>query len=315
MSRKKLNIMHKQDILVPARAVERLMDTANGDAALVYLYILSHDGELDEESACKRLKFRHEALCAAVDALKKQGLISFGCDECQVDEKADTPPEFSPTDIHTMLDTDSSFFELVKFTQQQLGKILTNAELEALARITRHVGLPADVVFLLVSSCVSEAERLYGEGRKPTVRTLERTASRWEKLGLFNCELAEAFLKEQEKRSERVSQISRLLFISTRPLSETEGKYLKSWAEMGLCDELILAAYDNTVINTGKLTWKYMNTILKGWHASGFKTLQDVAQAEKLRKASSTVPKQDELDSLHRLREINKKRRGEANDL
>ena len=52
--------------------------------------------------------------------------------------------------------------------------------------------------------------------------------------------------------------------ISGRDLTETEVKYLKSWVyELKINDEQIKQAYETTVMNTGKVIFKYMDTVIR----------------------------------------------------
>lgn len=54
---------------------------------------------------------------------------------------------------------------LVEETERALGKKLTTMDLKRLASLHREVGLPADVIFLLVRHCVENQELRYGPGR------------------------------------------------------------------------------------------------------------------------------------------------------
>lgn len=53
---------------------------------------------------------------------------------------------------------------LVGETERSLGKKLTTMDLKRLANLRHEVGLPADVIFLLVRHCVEEQERRFGPG-------------------------------------------------------------------------------------------------------------------------------------------------------
>ena len=55
-----------------------------------------------------------------------------------------------------------------------------------------------------------------------------------------------------------------MLKISGRDFTESELKLLKSWVnELKASDELIKEAYEITVMNTGKIAFKYMDTVIK----------------------------------------------------
>ena len=64
-----------RDVTIPASAADRLMDSADGTAALLYIYILSHSGELDMAAASKRLRIPEQALMESLGSLEKCGLV------------------------------------------------------------------------------------------------------------------------------------------------------------------------------------------------------------------------------------------------
>ncbi len=316
MAVRKIKLAQKQDILVPARAIERLLDIGDGNAALTYLYILYHDGEFDDCAAALNLKMSTDRLSACLDILSKNGLIDAGAPKEKILERPDCIPEYTSNDVTDAVTTDSSFRYLLDFAQQRLGKVLSTVDTQTLLGIYSWMGLPADVICLLITSCIDETRKKYGETRRPTMRAIEQRARLWLNLGILTQAQAEEYLKEQEKRGTRLAQIARLLHLGGRPLSATESRYLTDWISLDISDELILNAYDITVVKTGSLKWKYMDSILKSWHSKGFKTEQDIKSGECDRPTvtGGNAPhlNRDELASVIALREINRKRRGEG---
>ncbi len=316
MAVRKIKVSKKQDILVPARAIDNLLDIGDGGAALTYLYILSHDGEFDDCAAALNLKMSASRLSECLDILSKNGLIDAGAPKEKILERPDCIPEYTCSDVTDAVKSDSSFRYLLDFTQQRLGKVLSTVDTQTLLGIYSWMGLPADVICLLITSCIDETQKKYGATRKPTMRAIEQRARLWLNLGILTQAQAEDYLKEQEMRGTRMAQIARLLHLSGRALSATESRYLSDWIALDISDDLILNAYDITVVKTGSLKWKYMDSILKSWHAKGFKTVQDIESGESARAnkpcASTHKLNQDELASVIALREINRRKRGEG---
>lgn len=299
---------------MPARAIDLLLDIGDGGAVLTYLYILSHDGEFDDLAAASRLKMSADRLAACLDLLSKNGLIDAGSPKEKLLDRPDCVPEYTCGDVTDAVKCDSSFRYLLDFAQQRLGKVLSTVDTQTLLGIYSWMGLPADVICLLITSCIDETQKKYGANRKPTMRAIEQRARLWLNLGILTQAQAEDYLTEQEKRGTRMAEIARLLHLSGRPLSATESRYLTDWIALDINDELILNAYDITVVKTGSLKWKYMDAILKSWHSKGFKSAEDIKAGESLGHSTSRAgAKQlnpDELASVIALREINRKRRG-----
>ncbi len=78
-----------------------------------------------------------------------------------------------------------------------------------------------------------------------------------------------------------------------RTLSSIEYEIIKAWLENGFSEELIKEAVKEAVLN-GVSNLKYIDKILYEWGKKGIKTVKDVDENRKKRKAS--LDKQKELD-------------------
>ena len=50
---------------------------------------------------------------------------------------------------------------------------------------------------------------------------------------------------------------------------------------MGFADDALTMAYERTCLNTGGLSWAYMNKILQRWHEAGFHTAADIRAGDR----------------------------------
>ncbi len=303
----KLKVPRSQDVLIPAHSANLLLDCGDGNAALLYIYIMAHSGALDFEAAEKRLRMSAEEISRALSLLEARGLIG-KTESVKIPERSDAVPEYSQTDVAEHLGSDNDFKYLVAFCEEALGKLLSTVDLQVLLGIYSWLGLPVDVICLLVKSCIDDMRKRYGAGRVPTMRTVEKRAKAWVRAGVLTLGRAEEYLKEQEKLGREKTRYAELLRISGRALSPTEEKYISEWLTFGLSDELIEAAYDKTVVNTGSLKWSYMHRILASWSALGAKTLSDVESGEQRGREEPSPAGADESAAM-RLRELNRKKR------
>ena len=196
---------------------------------------------------------------------------------------------------------------MLNFTQKKLGKVLSTVDTQALLGIYSWMGLPVDVICLIITYCHDECVKKYGEGRRPTMRNIENQARLWLNLGITTGELAENYLRDKERRGTRIAELARILHLSGRALSQTESRYLNAWVEAKFSDELILEAYDLTVVKTGKLSWKYMDTILKSWQTKGYSTIDEVIAGERSEGKEKISISAEQLAAYERLGELNKK--------
>ena len=109
------------------------------------------------------------------------------------------------------------------------------------------------------------------------MRKILTTGVEWSEKGIDTYEKAEEYLEQLKKKRSVIGKTAQLLGIRDRMITEPEKKMFLKWnEEYGFGEELIIAAYEATVQNTGKYAYAYMDKILQSWHKSGCKTLEDV---------------------------------------
>jgi len=199
------------------------------------------------------------------------------------------PRQYTEHDIKQELRSGSDFSVVVDETQRRLGKILSPDDLLRLFGIYDHLRLPPEVILQLITHCINES-RITGDGRAPTVRYIEKAAYTWEREGVFTLERAEEYLKALEAKKSARGEIKRVLHIRDREFSATEKRYVDEWISMGFQPDALAIAYDRTVVKTGRLTWNYMDTIVKSWHSKGLHTADQVLSKDSSQKRNSINP-------------------------
>ena len=209
--------------------------------------------------------------------------------ERKLPEPAEERPVYTACDIAEMLQGDGEFKMLVPQVEDKLGKKLKTADLQILAGLYDELGLPADVIYLLVSHCVTRAERRYGPGRRPTMRQVEKEGYYWARLGLFDQDSAAGYLKTCALRDEQMGQYMQVLGLGVRRPVESEERYIRSWMDMGFDAESVALAYDKTVFYKKELNWRYLNGILRRWHEQGWHSAEEIRSGDE-KKPVQTKP-------------------------
>lgn len=266
--------MNLEPITIESSDLHKLLSAANGDAALLYIYLRSGN---DPVTAGRTLRMNEARLSCAEATLRQLGLIA------QV--RQDSPlggdkPVYSEADVLDSMHNDASFRSLYGEVQRRLGRTLNTEELKILLSFVRYLGLPVDVICVLVSFCQDRA-RQKGSMRNPSLRTIEKEAYYWAEQGIDTMEAAGAFIQAKNIYNSRLYQLMRLLQIRGRNLTPAEEKYARQWLEWGIADELITMAYEKTCLNTGGLSWAYMHKILARWNEAGFRTAAEVRSGDR----------------------------------
>ena len=159
---------------------------------------------------------------------------------------------------------------LLDTTPKLLGRLLSPADCSILLFLHDSAGLPADVILMLLEYCVDTGHN--------NLRYLEKTALSWAEAGITTHERAEQRIRQLEELHSFEGQVRGALGITGRALTPTEREHLTRWqCEWQTPLELVRMAFDICVKRTGKLSFSYMNTILKTWHDKGYHT---AAQAQ-----------------------------------
>ena len=272
-------LVHTADesVTLSAQAVRRLLERGDGDAALLYLALLRHHGNVQPRSLAGELRWERSRIEAAEETLRALGLIA----PAAIPEPADERPEYRQADITQRLESSGEFRGLVAEVERRLGKKLTTPDVGVLLGLTDYLGLPTDVVYLLVCHCAERVQRRYGEGRRPTLRQIEKEGYAWARMGIDTQKAAAEYLKKYTERQGALPKYMQALRLGDRPPVASEEKYLTAWQEMGFPPETVALAYDKTVLKCHELKWPYCNGILKRWHEAGLHTVEEVEKGDR----------------------------------
>ncbi len=290
--------MNSDALQISAGDVQKLLGAASGDAALLYIFLKSGN---EPGGAAAALRLNEARFSCAAATLRQLGLWQEPPKTIPVSSER---PQYTEADVLQTLDTDPSFKRLYGEVQRRLGRTLTTEELKILLGFVRYLGLPEDVICVLVSFC-QERARQRGSLRNPSLRTIEKEAYAWAEQGIDTLEAAAAFIHRQNVLRGRMAGLMRLLQIHGRGLTAAEEKYARSWLDMGMDEEMLRMAYERTCLNTGGLNWAYMHKILLRWQESGFKTADDVRNGDHKagtpRKQGDRKMDSDELAAIERM--------------
>lgn len=270
---------------VSTEFIENYMTEANGAYVKVYLYILymAVEGRSAEVSIIARtLNLLEGDVVNAVEYWREKGLLPrdggtiTSRPRAEAARNAAPPSDDNPvyaekkplSQINDKIIHDPQLAELCAIAQEMLGRMLNVRETETLYWFYDSLELPTEVITMLLEYCVSKDKR--------DMNYIEKVAISWHKHGIRTIRAAEEFISAEQESASYFGELKRLLGINSRPLSKKEEDFLKKWRDdFGMSKEMVALAYEYCIIRTGKLSFPYMNSIIKNWAAKNIRTIEE----------------------------------------
>ncbi len=305
-----INITRNIDYFtVSNRFVDEFLCEANGSFVKVYLFVLRHfnNSELEMSDVVNSLNLLESDVIRAFKYWQKMGLIKFKqisekdfsvefMDSARSDEKAELPSltekkedktqssprqssnptavSYTKSDINTYMKNNDGIRHMFLISEQLLNRPLTDTERKILFSFYDYLGMPVEVIFTLLEHCIS-----YG---KTNMRYIEKVAYTWADKGINTLSKASVVVKEENEFTALTKKYKSMFKITGRELTNTEEAFIRSWVyELKAKDEQIEAAYEAAVANTGKITFKYMDAVIKNNIAPPKNTAKDTKQPVK----------------------------------
>ncbi len=192
---------------------------------------------------------------------------------------ADTPvytkPSYTASQI-TVFKQYDDFNTLIDYIEDKLGCTMKLSDLQTPAFIYEQLGLPVELIRFLYDYCIFKD--------KKNNSYIEKVAISWTEKGIDTVEKARA---EVFSRSKECSAVKSAFGIS-RNFGELELEFIDRWRiGYGMSVELIKEACNRTLIQTGKPSFTYADSILEGWHKAGASSVDDIAGLDQAHSAAS----------------------------
>lgn len=282
----------EEGVTLSGLAVNRLLDKGDGDAVLLYVALLRRHGAVQPRSLAGELRWERSRIEAAEQTLRELKLISAPAEDLPA--PAEEKPVYQALDVADRLEKSQEFRNLTDEVERKLDKKLTTPDIGTLLGLHDYLGLPADVIYLLVCHCVERVTARYGPGRRPGMKQIEKEGYAWARMGVDTQEEAAGYLKKYATRQGCLPPYMKALQLGDRPPAPSEEKYLIGWQELGFSPEAVALAYDKTVLRCHELKWPYLNGILKRWHDNGTHTVEEIEQGDRPAANAASRPKNQE---------------------
>lgn len=246
--------------------------------AIGFSEVISDDGVPDAAGVSSARAKSALALWLAEGIIEK-------CDDNVIEEFADRlhPGELIETPAKKVAEAirDEGLSELISECAALFRKpSLTTEEVKCITGLVTQYMLTSDYVLTL-------AAYLSSKGNLTAAFLRDKAISLFSK-GIDTTESLEIHLKEKEQESSNEYEMRRIIGVWQRNFSTKEQAMIRKWFDtFGYSGVIVSEAYDICVMNTGNLSFAYMDKIISSWHESGCKTLEECRAARAVSKAES----------------------------
>ncbi len=185
-------------------------------------------------------------------------------------------PEARPTydQIKIRCKEEPQLAMLLREVQKILGKTMGYEGECTILMMHDHYGLPFEVIYMLVGYCV--------EINKASYAYMSKVAKNWGERDIDTVEKASDIIENLNACQSIWTQFTRLTGIQNPKPTTTQGQYLLTWVkEYKFSVDMIYCAYEIMVDNCTKISFKYMDAILKDWYQKGIKNPDDAEKEKK----------------------------------
>ncbi|WP_295089225.1 DnaD domain protein [Ruminococcus sp.] len=182
----------------------------------------------------------------------------------------DNKTNYSGSEIAEIMKDSRDIRELFKIVEGILGT-LKNGQMNSIIWMYDHLGLKKEVIITLITYCSSI--------EKTNTAYIEKIAADWAENDINSMSAAQDEIQRLTSSRDYAASIMKLFEMTRRPTSK-QFLFIQQWKNAGYELEIIHYAYEKTLEQINKLSFDYINKILISWNESGFKTVQDVKNAE-----------------------------------
>ena len=206
---------------------------------------------------------------AALDYWREAGILTEGDADKTEQSKPEKPASIAANELIPMTGEETA--EIIRRrdlsgaideAQRLLGKTFNTTELKTFVELIEQLNVEPAYILTLISWC-----KRRGKG---TLYYVRGTAVSLVSEGIETLSQLEEHISRREKAESDIGQLRKMFGIGERALTKTEEKRFTQWLiEDKLPIEVIGIAFDMTVNNTGKISFAYIDKLVRIWIQAG----------------------------------------------
>lgn len=249
---------------------DKLIQCGNGDAALLYLYIIRRGTQFNEQHAMRDLNFSKERFERATFTLTN---LSITQSPTAAEMTPAPAPRYTAAELRDARGGDHKFQAICDTAEGILNRPLTDSLLRTLYTVYDHIALPAEVIIELLSYLKRDRGTVRG-------RDIEREACVWSDKGLLTAADAQRYLATIDAEQPLRNAFYQIFGIVGRKPTAAESTIIALCMEKGFPPDTVELALARMKRQIGSFSASYLRKMLTAWDQSGVHTVSEVTALE-----------------------------------
>lgn len=306
---------------VPADILNIGVEDASKESLLAILWIFRHPSEtISLDALTKALSLSADAALSALDFWVSKGVLLFTDDsghvkfvpkaqkneesvhstkQISVEKKQIPSTESLPTitfakptmeQIAARMNEDSEVGALFTEAQCILGRTFGLDMQGTLLTFLDSYGLPKEVILTLLQHLV--------ETGKSSNNNIARVGKIWAEKEINTITEANEYIQKDAEVESLFTKFRVATGITAPKPTTKQAEFLSAWISLGIPFEMIVDAYEEAAERTGKISFAYMDKVLRSWKKDGFTSKADAIQAQKQKQRPTSATNQTKQTSF-----------------
>ncbi len=300
---------------VPSQVVDNNLKLASASQLKTLLWVFRHASEpIDPAVISKEINYAESDVCDALTVLCEWGVLNSDSTPVKkmplpeapvltATEKKKELPELAPVkptyeQVAARCTESPEIAHMFSDIEQLLGKTLGYDSQCILLMMHDQYGLPVEVIYMLISYCVSIG--------KANLAYIAKVGKTWGEKEIDTIEKADEQIKTLNLCLGVWKQFATLAGIPNPKPTSSQAAYLNTWTvELKFSVDMIYLAYEEMLDHSGKINFAYMNKVLMNWHEKGLKTPEDVEKDKQAFREKNQ--KKKDTDTSYDMAEFNRR--------
>jgi DnaD/phage-associated family protein len=260
----------KSLVKLPVAFLDRYLPDVNGDYLRIYLYCLKlcvENIELSDLQIAKNLGVLKNDVKNAWKYWEREGVLSIAADgtielenpeelefiqfKTKLEDEGAAP---SHERVFAVIKDDKKLKKAVQVIESIYCELLTQNDVLMIYEAVVAKKIPLEVFTITLSHCL--------ENNKKNMKYIVKVVSENYKNGLTTVEDVEEHFRILGESRQYTGLVKKAVNIGGRDLIDMEKTFVDKWKTADKSLEEVKAAYEKTVMNTGKLSFPYMDKII-----------------------------------------------------